>query len=58
MHVLFTKSAIMNSDFLKEKLFQIDKFFKYGIFEEVEDDKLEVKDLSTGSDWYSLRETI
>jgi ATP-dependent DNA helicase RecG len=58
MHGVFTKIATMDSDFLSEKLAQIDKFFKYGIFEVVEDAKLEVKDLSTGSDWYSLRETI
>jgi ATP-dependent DNA helicase RecG len=48
----------MLSDFLKDKLDAIDKSLKSGIFEEVKDAKLELKDLSTGSEWTSLKESI
>ncbi|NJN35407.1 MAG: hypothetical protein HC817_15265 [Saprospiraceae bacterium] len=36
----------------------IDKSLKTGIFEDVEDAKTELKDLSTGSEWTSLNESI
>ena len=48
----------MVNDFLRDKLYTIDKSLKIGIFEDVEDEKLELKDLSTGSEWTSLNESV
>ena len=48
----------MKSEYITEILLKIEKSIREGIFYDVEDSKIELKDLSTGNDWKSLKETI
>ena len=48
----------MNSEFVDNILFRINNCIERNTFDDVETEKVEVKDLSSGSDWTSLRETI
>lgn len=48
----------MKNSFIDDKLHIIDKSISTGVFEDVEDSKLELKDLSTGNDWVSFKQTI
>ena len=47
----------MKSEFVDEILAKIEKSVQ-GTFKEIEDAKVELKDLSTGNNWISLKETI
>ncbi|MBK8808087.1 MAG: putative DNA binding domain-containing protein [Bacteroidales bacterium] len=48
----------MKSDFITENLAKIEQSLQSQIFIDVEKSKIELKDLSTGNDWNSLKETI
>lgn len=48
----------MKSDFIEENIAKIEKSIKSQEFIDVEKSKIELKDLSTGNDWKSLKETI
>lgn len=48
----------MTSEYIKSLLFSIEKSVRENIFIDVEQSKIELKDLSTGNDWISLKETI
>ena len=48
----------MTSEYIKSLLFSIEKSIRENVFIDVEQSKIELKDLSTGNDWTSLKETI
>ncbi len=48
----------MKSDFISDTLAKIEESVRTNIFIDVEKSKVELKDLSTGNDWNSLKETI
>ena len=48
----------MNSDFIKNIILKIERSIKQNVFEDVESAKVELKDLSSGQEWSSLKETI
>ena len=48
----------MNSDFISEVILNISESIKTGIFQDQENGKVELKDLSTNGEWRSLKETV
>ncbi|WP_029275635.1 RNA-binding domain-containing protein [Pedobacter borealis] len=48
----------MKSEYIKDALAKIEKSIAEGSFIDVERSKIELKDLSTGNDWKSLKETV
>ncbi len=48
----------MHSDYIKKIIYTIEQSIQSGIFKDVENATLELKDLSTGAEWKSLKESI
>ena len=48
----------IKSDFIIENLNRIEQSLRYNSYIDIEKSTIELKDLSTGNDWHSLRETV